>query len=178
MHDGSIKTIEEVIDHYLAGGRTIKTGPNAGVGFENPNKSEFVKRIELSEAEKADLIAFLRSLTDQTVLTDPSLSSPFAPALTRRAPAKPRYVVYGQVVHVFPEDGALTLYHDEIPGLISAMKPPYAMEFLVTNREQLKSLKPGQTITASVRRQGTDYVLDDLRPMPAANAPARKGGKR
>jgi cytochrome c peroxidase len=178
MHDGSIRTIEEVIDHYRSGGRTVRTGPNAGVGFENPNKSEFVKRFELSDAEKEDLVAFLRSLTDQTVLTDPSLSNPFTPALTRRTPATPRYVVRGQIVHVFPGDGALTLYHDEVPGLITAMKPPYAMEFLVTNREQLKNLKPGQSITAAVRRQGTDYVLDDLRPMSAANAPAPKGGKR
>lgn len=44
------------------------------------------------------------------------------------------------------------------------MKAPNAMEFLVTNREQLKLLKPGEAISASVRRQGSDFVLDDVRP--------------
>ena len=39
MHDGSVATLEEVIDHYAAGGRTITAGPNAGVGNDNPNKS-------------------------------------------------------------------------------------------------------------------------------------------
>jgi cytochrome c peroxidase len=176
MHDGSIKTLEAVVDHYRSGGRTIKAGPNAGVGFENLNKSEFVKRFELSETEKADLLAFLKSLTDQALLTDLSLSNPFTPARTRRAPETPRHVVHGQVVTVFPEDGALTLYHDEIPGLLAPMKAPYAMEFLVADRAQLKNLRPGQTISASVRRQGNDYVLDNLRRVsPVGALSIRKG---
>ena len=32
MHDGSIATLDEVLDHYTAGGRTITDGPYAGVG--------------------------------------------------------------------------------------------------------------------------------------------------
>ncbi|HXK01186.1 MAG TPA: MbnP family protein [Verrucomicrobiae bacterium] len=61
-------------------GRTIKAGPNAGVGSENPNKSEFVKRFDLSSQDKAEILAFLRSLTDRTVLADRTLSDPFTPA--------------------------------------------------------------------------------------------------
>jgi len=164
MHDGSIKTLEEVVDHYRAGGRTIKAGPNAGVGAENPNKSEFVKQFDMSAQEKADLIAFLKSLTDETFLTDPRLSNPWTPTVTKRAPVKPRYTLRGEVVQVYAEDGTVTLYSDEVPGLLGAMKAPNAMEFLVTNREQLKLLKPGEAISASVRRQGGDFILDDVRP--------------
>ena len=76
MHDGSVATLEDAIEHYRLGGRTVKSGPNAGVGFDNPNKSEFVKSFELTAAERADLLAFLRSLTDRNVLTDRSLSDP------------------------------------------------------------------------------------------------------
>ena len=36
------------------------------------------------------------------------------------------------------------------------------MEFLVSDREQLNRLKPGQRITASVRRQGSDYILEQM----------------
>lgn len=39
MHDGNIKTLDEVIKHYKSGGRTIRLGPNAGVRSDNANKS-------------------------------------------------------------------------------------------------------------------------------------------
>ena len=39
MHDGSVRTLEEVIDHYAAGGRAIASGVHRGVGSANPNKS-------------------------------------------------------------------------------------------------------------------------------------------
>jgi cytochrome c peroxidase len=77
MHDGSVKTLEEVLDHYAAGGRTIRRGPNAGAGAANPNKSFFVQGFEATPQERQDLLAFLRSLTDKSVLTDPALSDPW-----------------------------------------------------------------------------------------------------
>jgi cytochrome c peroxidase len=77
MHDGSVKTLEETIEHYSAGGRTIKSGPLAGAGADNPNKSEFIKRSALTAREKRDLLEFLRSLTDRKLLTDPRLGNPW-----------------------------------------------------------------------------------------------------
>lgn len=77
MHDGSVRTLEEVLDHYAAGGRTLRTGPNSGVGRRNPNKSGFVKGFTLSRQERADLLAFLRALTDSAFLTDPRFANPF-----------------------------------------------------------------------------------------------------
>lgn len=77
MHDGSIETLEEVLDHYAAGGRTIESGPNAGVGADNPYKSDLLLGFELSESEKADVIAFLKSLTDQSFLQNPEFSNPW-----------------------------------------------------------------------------------------------------
>ena len=76
MHDGTVATLEEAIAHYAAGGRTIESGPNAGVGSQNRLKSSFVKGFELSEREKQDLLAFLNSLTDETFVTDPELGPP------------------------------------------------------------------------------------------------------
>jgi cytochrome c peroxidase len=76
MHDGSIPTLEAVIDHYKAGGRTIHTGNFAGVGSKNPFKSEFISGFELTEAEKNDLIAFLKSLTDEIFIHNPAFSNP------------------------------------------------------------------------------------------------------
>ncbi len=79
MHDGSISTLGEVIDHYARGGRLIKTGEYAGDGRLSPYKSEFVVGFDLSEQERADLLAFLDSLSDQTLLTNERWSNPFRP---------------------------------------------------------------------------------------------------
>ena len=76
MHDGSIATLPEVIDHYERGGRMIEEGPYAGDGSRNPYRSEFVRGFDLTPGERADLLAFLDALTDESVLQDPSLSVP------------------------------------------------------------------------------------------------------
>jgi cytochrome c peroxidase len=84
MHDGSIATLSEVIDHYAAGGRTIASGPNAGVGRDNPLKSSFLPGFEMSAQERADLIAFLQSLTDEQFLRDPRYADPWTEEERRR----------------------------------------------------------------------------------------------
>jgi len=165
MHDGSVKTLEEAIEHYRVGGRTTKTGPLAGVGAENPNRSEFIKSFELSTTERDDLLAFLRSLTDEAILRDPRLSDPWAPQRTAssQASAKARHVLRGEVAGVYAEDGAISLHHDEVPGLLDAIRKPLTTEFLVSDRSSLAVLKPGMRISATVRRQGRDYVLEQIR---------------
>lgn len=77
MHDGSIETLEEVLDFYAAGGRNITSGPNQGDGRLNPFKSDFVNGFEMTADEKNDLLNFLRSLTDEAFITDPRFSNPF-----------------------------------------------------------------------------------------------------
>jgi cytochrome c peroxidase len=76
MHDGSIETLSGVIAHYERGGRVLKDGPYAGDGSRNPYRSEFVRGFRLTAAEKADLLAFLGSLTDESVLSNACLSDP------------------------------------------------------------------------------------------------------
>jgi cytochrome c peroxidase len=77
MHDGSIATLDDVLDHYAAGGRTISQGPHAGIGRDNPLKSSFVPGFDISPEERADLIAFLQSFTDEEFLTNPKFSNPW-----------------------------------------------------------------------------------------------------
>lgn len=76
MHDGSIATLDGVIDHYAAGGRTIVDGPNAGVGSESPLKSIFLHGFTLTPQEREDLHAFLESLTDDTFIRDRRFQDP------------------------------------------------------------------------------------------------------
>lgn len=78
MHDGSLETLEDVIRTYEAGGRLIEEGPLAGDGRRSPLKSGFVVGFTLTDEERTDLVHFLESLTDESFLTDPRLSDPFA----------------------------------------------------------------------------------------------------
>jgi len=59
MHDGSIPTLEAVVDFYREGGGRAHGVPAARV-------HEHVRPLRISEAEKAALVAFLRTLTDET----------------------------------------------------------------------------------------------------------------
>ena len=51
MHDGSKKTLRDVVDFYVGGGSS------------NPQLDKEIKELHLSGAERADLVAFLESLT-------------------------------------------------------------------------------------------------------------------
>jgi cytochrome c peroxidase len=51
MHDGSVSTLDEVIDLYDRG------------GIDRPSRSPEIRPLDLTDIEKADLIAFLKTLT-------------------------------------------------------------------------------------------------------------------
>lgn len=81
MHDGSIATLDEVIEHYKRGGRNV-TG--RGTGFDgdgalNTRKNPLVKNFSgsFSAGDKSDLIEFLRSLTDTEFVNNPKFSNPW-----------------------------------------------------------------------------------------------------
>lgn len=76
MHDGSIATLREVIEHYAAGGRNITEGPFQGDGRLNPNKSGLVRGFPITDEEIDAVIAFLESLSDDAFLTDPAFGPP------------------------------------------------------------------------------------------------------
>jgi len=77
MHDGSVATIEEVIDIYARGGRNIDYGNYKGDGKLNQNKNQLIIGFSLIKEEKRDLINFLTSLTDSTIFYKQSFKNPF-----------------------------------------------------------------------------------------------------
>jgi cytochrome c peroxidase len=70
MHDGSIATLGEVIDHYAAGGRA---------GGEKRLRSPLVRGFEITADEKRALIEFLECLTDEGFTTDGRFADPWKP---------------------------------------------------------------------------------------------------
>lgn len=77
MHDGSLATLDDVIEHYRRGGTLTTTGPNAGDGALNDNKSDFVGGFGISASERVDLVEFFKSLTDWDFICNEGLSDPF-----------------------------------------------------------------------------------------------------
>jgi cytochrome c peroxidase len=61
--------------HYARAGRAVHAGRAA-----NPLRSEFIAGFQISEAEIADVVAFLESLTDERFLSEPRHRSPWPPA--------------------------------------------------------------------------------------------------
>jgi cytochrome c peroxidase len=64
MHDGSLSTLADVVEHYNAGGRC------------HPNTDPIVRPLGLSDTEKTDLLAFLGTLTDEAFLLNPEFADP------------------------------------------------------------------------------------------------------
>jgi cytochrome c peroxidase len=143
MHDGSIATLEGVIDHYAAGGRTIRVGEYKGVGSASPQKSAFVKGFKLTAQEKRDLIAFLNSLTDEKFLRDPRFSDPWSQAPSA---ALQRHPFRGKIVWIDSDRLGVRIKHEAVPGLMGAMN----MRFLVKNPNELTPFKPGDFIEAAL----------------------------
>jgi cytochrome c peroxidase len=72
MHDGRFQTLEEVIEHYSS---QIVNHPSLHPDLKDENG--VAKVLNISDHEKQALIAFLRSLSDRSVISDPKFSDPF-----------------------------------------------------------------------------------------------------
>lgn len=72
MHDGRFATLEQVIEHYDSG---VKPHPNLSPQLRNPDGSP--RRLNLTAEQKAALVAFLRTLTDNGITNDEKFSNPF-----------------------------------------------------------------------------------------------------
>lgn len=70
MHDGRFVTLEQVVDHYSEG---LQWSENI-----NPGNLQFAHDggVYLTQGEKQDLIAFLRTFTDEEFITNPAFSDP------------------------------------------------------------------------------------------------------
>jgi len=71
MHDGRFTTLDQVIDHY-----------SDNMNFQSPTISPMLtahsnKQLLLSKQQKADLKAFLLTMTDTEFIKNPAYSDPF-----------------------------------------------------------------------------------------------------
>lgn len=69
MHDGRFASLEEVVEHYNSG---IKKSSTVNPTVENTMQTG----LRLTKQQKTDLIAFLKTLTDHSLLINPEYSNP------------------------------------------------------------------------------------------------------
>jgi cytochrome c peroxidase len=69
MHDGRFKTLEEVIDFYSEG---VIWSPHVHPLMHHA----YDGGIQLTPSEKSDLIAFIKTLRDETFLANPAFGAP------------------------------------------------------------------------------------------------------
>lgn len=83
MHNGIFATLEEVVDFYAQGGGRQFPNPPPGI-------DDKIGKFTLTEEEKADLVAFLKSLTDTSLQPDPPDRVPSAlPVVVVKSKARP-----------------------------------------------------------------------------------------
>ncbi len=71
MHDGRFSTLEEVLDHYNTGLKNSSTiDPTLIYPLNNGG-------LLLSDQDKQDIIAFLKTLSDEDLMNNPNYSNPF-----------------------------------------------------------------------------------------------------
>lgn len=118
MHNGAFATLEQVIDFYTEGGGRSKDLDNIDI---------FVRGFELSSQQKADLIAFLFSLTDESNL----------PSIPDRVPS-------GLAVVPTLENPAR-----ELAANINVLSPG---DVIGEGSPQTITVAPGETIQAAIDR--------------------------
>ncbi len=77
MHDGRFATLEQVVEFYNSG---VQPHPNLSGPLRNPPGSPNAgqpRRLNLTTAQKAALVAFMKTLTDRTVTSDARFADPF-----------------------------------------------------------------------------------------------------
>tara|TARA_R110002072_G_scaffold122381_7_gene256877 strand:- start:1461 stop:1685 length:225 start_codon:yes stop_codon:yes gene_type:complete len=73
MHEGRFTNLLDVVNHYNDG---VQNHPNLSPPLRLANGQ--IRRLNLTNTEKNDLIAFLHTLTDDVMINDEKFSDPFS----------------------------------------------------------------------------------------------------
>jgi cytochrome c peroxidase len=72
MHDGRFETLEDVVDHYSEG---VMAHDNLSDELKNDDGSP--RNLNLTQEDKAALVAYLKTLTDETIAIDTRFTDPY-----------------------------------------------------------------------------------------------------
>jgi parallel beta-helix repeat protein len=141
MHNGIFKTLEEVLDFYANGG-------GRGLGLNVPLQDDKIRKFKLTPQEKADLIAFLLALTDESAkVTIPSRVPSGLPVVPRLKPLPPTRLKLG----VKASDPSDQSDKSDRSGK-SDRESKSASQRIVT-------VRPGQSIQEAVDKAGRNGIV-------------------
>ncbi|WP_448187806.1 cytochrome c peroxidase [Azospirillum sp. sgz301742] len=148
MHDGSVATLEAVLDHYSGG------------YVDRPTLSPDLPRLTLTAAEKADLLAFLHSLDPAA----PAVAVPEAAAAPTPVTTATKPPVVGQrhkrfsVAQLRLKAGeALTVQNDDVRD--------HNVRYALEGREYNSGVQePGQTVSVPFAEPGHYHVYCGIHP--------------
>jgi cytochrome c peroxidase len=150
MHDGSLATLEDVLRHY------------AGGVVERPTLSkDLARRLDLSAAERADLIAFLGTLTSEA------------------EPAPPDRIVPGKAGPTAPAERVSTVSQDDKAFHPTHIALPRGGRLWIVNNDTRThnvrvfdpaldfdsgAQEPGETVEIAFPTAGTFLVFCGIHP--------------
>ena len=127
MHDGRFETLEQVIDHY---DDDVQPHPNLSPQLRIGGPNGPPRRLNLTDAEKEALAAFLHTLTDEAFTTDERWSDPFCGTPSSTIDPLPQT---GWTVFPNPVSTTFTVRLDSWSG------QPAQLLLINNNGQQLKS---------------------------------------
>jgi len=150
MHDGSLATLEAVLAHYESG------------RVERPTLSRDLKRIGLTPEERADLLAFLDTLTAPGPV-DPTPPAPKAAAAPRRAPVVETRVVAQREREFLP--GAIRIRRGETVFVRNNDTRTHNVRvFDAKMTYDSGAQEPGETVRIAFPRPGRYTVFCGIHP--------------
>ncbi len=145
MHDARFATIEDVVEHYDSG---IQPHPNLDPILKDANGNPV--RLNLSAGDRAALVAFLRTLTDNALAVDERWNDPFV-----TAPPPPLTVGVTPTLTTIPASGGPTNFSVNLvnTGPNSVTFEMRTLVLLPNGNQLVRSPKtftfaPGQSVTA------------------------------
>jgi Cu/Ag efflux protein CusF len=103
-------------------------------------------------------IQFLRTALTLVAFVSFAFTAAAAPAPAEKSAVK-RHPLRGVITRIEPEDSALMVKHEAIPGVMRAM----TMRFKVAP-DVVKKFKVGDAITGLMSRVDDEWRLDDVKP--------------
>jgi cytochrome c peroxidase len=136
MHNGIFKTLEEVLDFYANGG-------GRGLGLKVPLQDDKIRKFKLTPQEKADLIAFLLALTDESAKPpSPDRVPSGLPVVPRLKPLPPTRL------KIKPSDPSDKSDKSDESDRTDKRTPP-----------RIVTVRPGQSIQEAVDKAGRNGIV-------------------
>ncbi|GIV10668.1 MAG: hypothetical protein KatS3mg020_0159 [Fimbriimonadales bacterium] len=151
MHNGVFATLEEVLDFYSGGG-------GRGLGLDVPLQDDKIRKFQLTPQEKADIIAFLLALTDESALPEiPQRVPSGLPVVKPQVPREPTRLNINS-----PELRQIRQQSRRARSLDSPVQASVAkaeVRSVVNSTRVIDSQRTDKTVRATQQAQHTDKTV-------------------